>query len=97
MAGGVMINGPELNKTAEKTRENAETFKEKYTAIMNEVKDKIVGDFTQDGKAWTGVKAQQFVDNVQATEADFIAAYNNIKKAADTLDSHVQVWTNFDA
>lgn len=93
----VRVNGPELLKTVEKTRDNRDEFEKLYEEIYTKIEEELDADFTQDGKAWTGVKADQFKKNFKAVKPDFEAAKTNIGTAATNLEGHVQTWTNFDA
>jgi len=93
----VRVNGPELLKTVEKTRDNRDEFEKLYEEIYTKIEEELDGDFTQDGKAWTGRKAEQFKKNFNAVKPDFEAAKTNIGNAAAKLEGEVQTWTNFDA
>lgn len=97
MAGGVKINGPELLKTVQKTRDNKDEFEKLYEEIYKLVDDNINKDFGIDGLAWTGSKADQFKTNFNNVKTDFITLRDNIKNQADKLETDVNTWTRFDA
>ena len=94
---GVSINGPELAKTAQKTRDNKDEFEKLYEEIYKLVEDEIDEDFGKDGKAWTGSKAGQFKQNFKNLKEDFTKLRDAIGTEATDLDTHVETWTKFDA
>lgn len=97
MQPGVSIDGPNLNQTAKRIRENAETFKSKYELIFENVRKNVDQDFSKEGLAWTGNKAAIFVQELNNVEKEFVAAYNAIIKEAEDLENQVAAWTQFDA
>ncbi|MBP5678548.1 MAG: hypothetical protein J6X28_01810 [Bacilli bacterium] len=97
MPAGVSVNGPELLNTVSKTRENKDEFEKLYEEIYALVEKELDVDFSQEGKAWTGVKAGQFKTNFNNIKGDFILARDTIEKEATHLEDEVKTWTAFDA
>ncbi len=93
----VRVDGPAMEKTAELIDSNADEFAKLYKEIQDKVEKELDADFTQDGKAWTGNKAQQYKNNFKKVDPDFAIAEKNIRNKSTDLKGHAQTWTAFEA
>lgn len=94
MTGAMYQDGEGLRKDAASIREQAANYRTKIERLYDEIHNTVSA--TDEGKAWFGPKAGEFVQAVENMRGDFETIAKTLESAADELESQANAWSKFE-
>lgn len=95
MSAGMHQDGEGLKRDAEAIREAASRYKQKIEDLYTEVNNTVSA--SDEGKAWYGPKAGEFVQAVESLRGDFEKIATALNEAADNLSAQADAWSQFES
>ena len=91
---GMHQDGEGLRQDAERIRTAAANYRKKIENLYEEINTHVSA--SDEGKAWYGPKAGEFVAAVESLRGDFERIAVSLDEAANNLQSQAEAWARFE-